>query len=1249
MKTYNFRGLADDKKRQQAFQWLKQKKIGIVCGQETHSSVLNETKWREEWGGDIFFSHGSSAARGTFILFDRNIDKQIHKEIIDRDEGRYVILDITIEGIRLTLACIYAPNNDCPEFFTKIKQNVESQPNDNRIIGGDYNLVLNLQKDKKGGNPITHSKAQKIVKKWMQDTELIDVWRMQNPDELKYTWSKSKPSLICCRLDFFLVSQSLVNKIEATNISPGFRSDHSAVTLDFVPNKTPRGQGYWKLNCSHLTNPDYIKKIKEVINTTANYNKDASPNTLWDIIKTSIRGESIKFGAIEKKKLNNEVLELEKDIEKLETEAQKNPLSGEQEITLNQKKQNLINIFNQKANGAYVRSRSQGYEEGEKNSAYFFNLEKRNSEKKSIEELDIGTEKKSKIIKDQNEILNEMKGFYKKLYSAEKLNKPENFIKNLSQSPSVPLEKLEKLSDDFDEPEISTAIKNMQNNKSPGEDGLPIEFYKVFWLDIKDYLIASYKHSMAEGSLSITQKRGIISLLPKKKNLLFLKNWRPLTLLNVDYKIFAKLIATRLKTILSYIIHADQTGFMKGRFIGENIVTLLDIIDYCEKNGIEAVLISVDFEKAFDQLDWDFIWESLAYFQIPETLISWIKTLYNDSTSCVTNNGHISRYFKMGRGVRQGCPLSPYLFIIAAEVLAISMRENENIKGIQIGNKNLKLKQYADDTQSFSILDQDSINSIFNNLRLFGEVSGSKVNYDKSHIMRIGSIRNTNICLPIDYEAKWTNGPLEVLGIEVTTKLDEITNININKTIPKVEQSIAAWERRKLTLFGKTNVINTVLTSKFIYRLSSLPTPNETEFLKIEKIFLDFLWGDIKTKIAKNFIMNDRENGGLKVTDIFLKEKALKISWIKRLLENDTQSYSPYLASVTKIKLEILLQCNLKTADMQHGFSSPPPSFWVNVLSYWFEQNFTEHGKSKTPGMEIIWFNSNIRIENKVIFYKNFYENNITQVNQLYGEGTNWLTYDDLLIKFRGLKTNFLQYMSLLSAIPNSYKRKLHTTTVQDTQLNSVEKLRSIEKVPKYIYNKELKKRNHFPYTAFNKIRDRCQNLTEESYTQSFELMYKCTSSTKLKDFQFRLLHMRLNTNRDRFLFGQIDSDRCSFCDLHEENIFHLLMTCETSKEIWIFLQRFLYSKTNIHLIFSEQDLLLGSEFFPFFQVYNHLIILTKQYIYACRCKGIRPNGNVLLSKIELEYEIEKRSNFGDRHLARVKKKWEPIFENIRD
>ena len=123
----------------------------------------------------------------------------------------------------------------------------------------------------------------------------------------------------------------------------------------------------------------------------------------------------------------------------------------------------------------------------------------------------------------------------------------------------------------------------MQNNRSPGEDGIPIELYRTFWEDIKPFLIRSYRYSMDSGSLTITQKRGIISLLPKNKDPLLLKNWRPLTLLNVDYKIFAKLIASRLKAILKFIIHTDQSGFTKGRFIGQNIVTLLDIIEYCEK------------------------------------------------------------------------------------------------------------------------------------------------------------------------------------------------------------------------------------------------------------------------------------------------------------------------------------------------------------------------------------------------------------------------------------------------------------------------------------------------------------------------------------------------------------------------------------------------------------------------------------------------------------------------------------------
>ena len=222
------------------------------------------------------------------------------------------------------------------------------------------------------------------------------------------------------------------------------------------------------------------------------------------------------------------------------------------------------------------------------------------------------------------------------------------------------------------EEEVLSSLKSMARNKTPGEDGLPAEFYTVFWNDIKLYIMSSYQYSFENNSLSITQKRGILCLLPKRSDPLQLKNWRPISLLNVDYKLVAKVVAERLKTCLPYLINEDQSGFIKGRYIGQNIVSLTDIIHYTEENDIPALLVSVDFEKAFDKLGWTFMIKSLEYFQFPEYIIKWVSILYTDIQSCISNNGCSSNYYRrLHRGVRQGCPLSPNIFIIAVELLAI--------------------------------------------------------------------------------------------------------------------------------------------------------------------------------------------------------------------------------------------------------------------------------------------------------------------------------------------------------------------------------------------------------------------------------------------------------------------------------------------------------------------------------------------------------------------------------------------------
>ena len=243
----------------------------------------------------------------------------------------------------------------------------------------------------------------------------------------------------------------------------------------------------------------------------------------------------------------------------------------------------------------------------------------------------------------------------------------------------------------------------MPNGKSPGTYEFPAEFYKVFWIDLKDILLSCYVAAFRTRKMSISQRHGIITLIPKKNSVPFLlKNLRPISLLNTDYKIATRCIASRLKQVLPSIIHPDQTGYLKGRYIGENVRLLFDVIEHAQENEIPGLLFFADFEKAFDTLNHNFIMQEPIFFKFGNDLKQWISVFYQDCTSRVINNGYASPFFNICRGVRQGCPLSPHLCIICIELLAIAIRNDPNLEGISIlkcdAEKEIKISLYADDT-----------------------------------------------------------------------------------------------------------------------------------------------------------------------------------------------------------------------------------------------------------------------------------------------------------------------------------------------------------------------------------------------------------------------------------------------------------------------------------------------------------------------------------------------------------------------
>ena len=366
-------------------------------------------------------------------------------------------------------------------------------------------------------------------------------------------------------------------------------------------------------------------------------------------------------------------------------------------------KKELQHQYKNKGKAAIFRSKCRWVEKGEKATKYFFNLEKRNYNRKTINEIKLENDETTT---DETQILSMIQTYYSNLYNSQATDAQDSF-EIFTESMEIP--KLHDADRDvLDGPltyeECKKSLETFGNGKSPGGDGFTVEFYKYFFHLVGADLLASLNRAYELGRLSVAQRRGIITLSSKDDaELLLLQNWRPITLLNVDHKIASKAIERRNEPMLTMLVHPDQTGFIKGRYVGENVRLISDIMKQTRVNNTPGtcILISVDFKKAFDSLEWSCIQSALKKFNFGDILRKWIEIFYMDIESAALNKGFATDWFKPSRGVRQGCPLSPYLFILTAETLSNKIKQNSTIKRIRIFGSEIKLSQFAADTNLF--------------------------------------------------------------------------------------------------------------------------------------------------------------------------------------------------------------------------------------------------------------------------------------------------------------------------------------------------------------------------------------------------------------------------------------------------------------------------------------------------------------------------------------------------------------------
>ena len=424
--------------------------------------------------------------------------------------------------------------------------------------------------------------------------------------------------------------------------------------------------------------------------------------------------------------------------------------------------------------------------------------------------------------------------------------------------------------------------------------------------------------------------RGVITLLPKDEaSLLDLKNWRPITLLNVDYKIAAKAIATRMESTLPFLIHTDQTGLIKGRYIGENIRLICDLLEQTKTDKSSEILLSIDFCKAFDSMEWPIMHKALETYNFGESLRTWIRIFYKNIESTVLNNGYASKWIRPSRGVRQGCPLSPFLFVLTAKLLSNKIHQSDTVKGASLCGNEIKISQFADDT-NLICADIPSVENALQILVDFGKISGLTLNKEKTKAMWLGRSAN-NKDKPLGF--KWVSCPTRFLGVHLSHDKKGNDYQNFDFKIGKLQTNLDMSRMRDLTLFGRTLIVKSLGISQVIHSASNVDAPNYVISTAKKRLF-SFLWKNKRDKIKRVGLYQNYDKGGLRMPDLECMIKALRTAWIPRLLNEGHQSWKTVPDHFFKRYggLELILSCNYNVK-----FFENLPNFYKDILLYFSE------------------------------------------------------------------------------------------------------------------------------------------------------------------------------------------------------------------------------------------------------------------------------------------------------------------------
>lgn len=861
--TLNVRGFKDENKQRDVIHFARMHNVDILLLQETNLSRAAEVyELKRKFSVDCFFSLATRQFCGAGILILKK--DLLHKHFFHQDYcGRILTLDLKVKGTNIRIANIYAPVKESeqnPFFETLNAYLTHSMP---IILGGDFNNVLNFDRDARSPKRATRAMWHtRELRKLISNYDMTDVWVKLHGQTYGPTWERGQTS---SRIDRIYVTPDIAEMVTSASIEnprPNAQplSDHRCLKVELVIPQQDVVDRPWRLSTSLLVDEETKKKVGDFLHSEL---QEMEPTlSAWIMIKKRLKQIFQECGRRVAREHTAQINAMAMKIRILDRAPQKTALVKNELEILRQKHTQLMKETS-------LDSRLKAYKisaTGGPNAYEFLHQRPR-----------------TRIGSAADNHISSFTDYYRELFTRASSHERARSVRDLLRdAPSVDPELYEKLEAPPSAAELDSIVNKARPDSSPGLDGLPWAFYKVFWPQLRRFFTELVHHAVTNRDWPQSFTSSLLVPIPKDNSVADEPGtWRPISLLNVDYKIIMSLLANRLQVTLETIIDRSQHCSVPSRNMYSHLSATRDLISYVKKRNAAGYIVSLDQKKAYDRVEHEYLFTVLREYQFPDTLIATLRTAYAGNVARVCMANMLGEPIQLKRGIRQGCPLAPILFIIAIDPYLRAIQQDKLFRGIPLpGSCCLKVLAYADDVTLYA-RDEVDVKEGLECFQSYARLSGAELNIEKSNTMALGSFRQRPPVLGLPLKDN-----VKILGITFNERGAAPNNWDIVKN--KIDNTIKQTPASNMYMLERVYVVKAALCAK-AWHVSRIQLPSPKQVRQIHKTIFRFIWSSPTERVPRDQLFNTTSTGGLSVPNLYIVSRQLALRTALHTLEVDDE------------------------------------------------------------------------------------------------------------------------------------------------------------------------------------------------------------------------------------------------------------------------------------------------------------------------------------------------------------------------